>query len=367
MSTIIDLYCGASGASTGIEKAFKKVGKDVKIIGVNHWKVAIQTSNANHVGNGSFFVDDLDRMDPLSVQNHINSSVDILWSSPTCIHFSKAAGGVPRSDQLRSQPMRAFDWIRAYRPKAFIMENVPEFVSWGPLYRSGPKSRIGKPIPSRKGATFNLFFSDLKKEFKYVEWKILCCANYGDATTRERFFLQAKNTPIKWPEKRKVWISAKEIIDWSIPGKSIFTRKKSLAEATLKRIEHGLLKYGGKPFISILRGQSNTRDLDSPLPTLTTGQHMALVQPFLIKYYGNSTTQSINEPLGTVTTKDRFALIQCSGGDIKYRMLTPKELARAHSFPKGFIFKGNKTETVKMIGNSVPVNTAKALALAAIS
>lgn len=88
-------------------------------------------------------------------------------------------------------------------------------------------------------------------------------------------------------------------------------------------------------------------------------------QPFLVEYYGNGTHQDLDEPLPTVTTRDRFALVLPDhlpwGLDIRFRMLQPRELAAAMGFPEDYEIQGNKTETVKQIGNAVPVNLAKAL------
>lgn len=47
--------------------------------------------------------------------------------------------------------------------------------------------------------------------------------------------------------------------------------------------------------------------------------------------------------------------------DIFMRMLTPRELARAHSVQDDFVITGNKTEQTKQVGNSVPARTARAL------
>jgi hypothetical protein len=52
--------------------------------------------------------------------------------------------------------------------------------------------------------------------------------------------------------QRKPWRTAAEIIDWSIPCPSIFERQKPLAEKTLRRIAHGIMKFvvnNPKPFI----------------------------------------------------------------------------------------------------------------------
>jgi len=53
--------------------------------------------------------------------------------------------------------------------------------------------------------------------------------------------------------------------------------------------------------------------------------------------------------------------------DILFRMLTPAELAAAHSFPGGYTFAGTKRAIVKQIGNSVPVGTARALCSRALA
>lgn len=111
---------------------------------------------------------------------------------------------------------------------------------------------------------------------------------------------------------------------------------------------------------------------DRPLHTVTasnTDGH--LVSPFLVEYYGNSDTADVDEPLPTVTTKDRHALcvpdLYPWGLDLRYRMLQPRELAAAQGFPPDYEFAGNKGETTEQIGNAVPVNLARALVKEALT
>jgi DNA (cytosine-5)-methyltransferase 1 len=47
--------------------------------------------------------------------------------------------------------------------------------------------------------------------------------------------------------------------------------------------------------------------------------------------------------------------------DIRFRMLQPRELARAQGFPDHYQFSGTKAEVTKLIGNAVPVSLAEAL------
>lgn len=111
-----------------------------------------------------------------------------------------------------------------------------------------------------------------------------------------------------------------------------------------------------------------THAIESPLPTIPASKVPAGVSnPFLVEYYNPSNARplEINQPVPTIPTKDRFALVVPElfpyGLEIGFRMLKPKELAAAQGFPTGYKFCGNKTETVKQIGNAVPVRTAKSL------
>ncbi|HLH95040.1 MAG TPA: DNA cytosine methyltransferase [Xanthobacteraceae bacterium] len=121
---------------------------------------------------------------------------------------------------------------------------------------------------------------------------------------------------------------------------------------------------------------SDRRDapVSAPLPTVTAaGWHLAEVRAFLLKYYGTDQDPDLREPIDTVTTRDRFGLVLVRGAlyqivDIGMRMLTPRELYRAHSFRDDYIIdrghdgrRFSKTVQVRMVGNSVPPPFATAL------
>lgn len=120
---------------------------------------------------------------------------------------------------------------------------------------------------------------------------------------------------------------------------------------------------------------ARTRSVDEPLPTITTAQRgeIAVATAFLVQYNGTADVQSVDKPVGTVTAKPRYALlVTFTNGercllDILFRMLRPRELARAQSFPESYQFLGKTDEIVKQIGNAVPVKTAKALCKAAVT
>jgi len=121
------------------------------------------------------------------------------------------------------------------------------------------------------------------------------------------------------------------------------------------------------PFYNERAGQRpRVHDLEEPAPTIVSSKIPAGVcTAYLVAYYGNGHSQPVTDPLPTQTSKDRFALVVSElfplGLDIKFRMLKPSELAAAQGFPPSYEFVGNKTETVKQIGNAVPVNLAQSL------
>lgn len=223
------------------------------------------------------------------------------------------------------------------------------------------------------------------------------------------FFLVARcdGKPIVWPKPthgpgKLPYVPTSSIIDWYIPIKSIFDRKKPLAENTLIRIARGIQKYviEDEPYIIndtayflshyYTHQGSETRcsSLREPIATIPTQNRFGLVSvkfqdiklpikncvaAFLTKYYGCDTGQSINGPIHTITTKDRFGLIVVRGKDYKIadiglRMLTARELFNGMGFPKSYIidndYTGKRYPTTQQkarCGNAVVPTLAKVL------
>mgnify|MGYP001603989211 CR=1 FL=1 len=313
-----DLFCGAGGTSTGLELACKEKNFELKLLAINHWDVAIATHSKNHP-DADHLCENLDNVNPKNVVP--KGYLDILVASPECTHHSNARGGRPMSDQSRASAWHVLRWAEALRVKNILIENVKEFKNWGPLGSNG------RPLKRKKGELFKAFMFSLKAMGYYVDCKVLNAANYGDPTTRQRLFIIArKGKKVRWPVathtpngdmtllgKTIKWRAAREIIDWGIPGKSIFERKKPLSENTMKRIVAGLRKFSGKelePFLVKLYKTGDAANINSPVPTITTIPKIGLCQPFLVEYYGNGRARPIDKPLPTQTAKDRFGVVE---------------------------------------------------------
>jgi DNA (cytosine-5)-methyltransferase 1 len=313
---VADLLCGAGGSSTGCARALADLGLQMELVCVNHWPTAIETHTLNHP-EARHYVQDI-----ATVRPHLivpEGYLDLLMASPSCTHHSVARGGKPTSDQQRSDPWHIITWFTELRVKRAIIENVWEFTSWGPV-----DHRTGKPIKSRKGEYFRAWVDTIWKcGATSIEWRKLNAADYGDATTRQRFIMMIRfdGKSLSWPvpthHKRvegrlelfptmKPWRPAREIIDWSMKGKSIFDRKKPLAPKTLARIYAGAEKFGWpEPFLVILRNHMAGQSVDGPLPTIAAGgTHIGLAEPVIINGRKGNQAKAVSiDPVPTLDTK----------------------------------------------------------------
>ena len=323
---VVDMFCGAGGESCGIKQAADAANLNISMYAINHWDQAIETHCANFPG-AEHICRDVQDINPSDIIP--GRRVALLWASPACTHFSVARGGKPCDNQSRITPFTVLDWIDKLTVDRLIIENVPEFQSWGPL---DPKT--SRPIQQAKGETFSAFIGMIKGLGYSVDWKVLNAADYGAPTTRRRLFIQAVRTgcdkSIIWPEATHIkpspnqllspmlsWIPARDIIDWSLPTQIIDERSKPLAKNTMDRIIRGMEKYWGeyaKPFIIRYNGGENrVHSIDEPLPVLDTSNRYGLIQP-LITHIGQTSskgrTRSIDDPLATVVTKEEACLIE---------------------------------------------------------
>lgn len=317
---IIDNFAGGGGASTGIAAA---LGRSVDVA-INHNAEALAMHAANHPTTAHYCESVWD-VDPLEVTK--GQPVGLVWLSPDCKHFSKAKGGKPVEKKIRGLAWVALRWAAKAKPRIIMLENVEEFKTWGPLQIDALGN--ARPDPSKKGQTFNSFLRQLRGLGYAVDWRELRACDYGTPTIRKRFFMVARRDglPIVWPQPThgapgsagvvsgalQRWATAASCIDFSLPCPSIFERKRPLADATMRRIAKGIMRYVvdcADPFIVNLTHQGGDRveSLNDPLRTITGANRgeKALITSTLIQTgYGEREGQApraldIGKPLGTV-------------------------------------------------------------------
>ena len=345
----------------------------MELVAVNHWPVALAT-HRRQFPKARHYCINLDAARPEEIVP--DGYLDLLMASPECKHHSRARGGKPVNDQMRMSAWHVQRWATTLHVRTILVENVPEFTSWGPLCRlaaghAGPHSdkkraakTCDKPVPELKGMYFQAWVQALWSLGYRVDYKVLNAADYGDATTRKRFFLQARKDgkAIRWPEATHSrngskdmfggtlrWRAAAEVIDWEHPGPSLISRKRPLSVNTLRRIARGLQKFGGAlaayyirlldlppdeeaAFVAGCKSDPNIRPFlvgnrnnnvakaaeEEPVPTATTstGGGICLIQPsaepFVLGQQSGSVARHTENPLPTIATDGAISLVKPS-------------------------------------------------------
>lgn len=339
----IDLFCGAGGVTSGIHRARYKARKFAKVIAcVNHDPLAIASHEHNHP-ECLHYIEKIQVLDLSELQSLVTKlrtedpdCLIFIWASLECTNFSKAKGGLPRDGDSRTLAEHMYRYLEALTPDGLWIENVEEFMSWGPLDANG------KPISKRNGEDYIRWLNQVQNYGYNFDYRLLNAADFGAYTSRLRYFAQfmRPGIPIVWPAathskkpaiegmfgKLDKWKPVKDVLDFTDQGESIFTRKKPLSEKTLERIYAGLIKYvaGGKDaFIAKYfsgKPQGKVISVDGPAGTVTTFGSQSLVQTsFIAKYYSNGgELSSIYEPAGALSTKDRMSKVQTIWLDKNY-------------------------------------------------
>lgn len=335
----IDLFCGAGGVSEGIERAGHEV-----IACVNHDLNAIMSHKTNHP-KAKHYIEDIRTLDLSEIVNLVRkvrqlfpNDLICLWASLECTNHSKAKGGQSRDADSRTLAEHLFRYIDEIDPDYIWIENVREFMDWGPLQQKMAVNEKGElefvldkkgnpiwvPVKELKGIDHQKWVSNVKSRGYEYQHRLLDCANYDCYTHRIRYFAQFAKSglPMEWPKMTnakkglKPLKPVRDVLDLQDHGEDIFERKKPLVEKTLERIYKGLIKFvpkGDDHFIAKYYGTGdNVSSIHEPCGTLTTKDRMNLVHvqhSFFDNQYSNSEPTSLEQPCGSLLTNPKQNLV----------------------------------------------------------
>ena len=328
---LVDLFAGGGGASEALKQA---LGMD-PALAYNHDEWAIGMHAANHPLT-IHHREDIWHADP--VADVAGRPVGWFHASPDCTHFSQAKGGQPRSRKTRALSWVVLKWVgqlarAGNAPRILSLENVWQILTWGPLVAKrcretgrvlkmdGSVAAAGERVPvelqqlvpdkRHSGRTWAQFIAALRAKGYVVEWRKLVASDYGAGTSRERLFMLARRDglPIAWPDPthgkapgQTPLVTAADCLDFSDTGRSIFTRSRPLAEATMRRIAKGVMRHvinAAEPFfLTEFANTSNGRTWSAAEPLRTQcagvkGGHFAVVAPTLVQTgYGERVGQA---------------------------------------------------------------------------
>jgi DNA (cytosine-5)-methyltransferase 1 len=245
---------------------------------------------------------------------------DLILGGFPCQSFSIVAQNPKRLGIKDSRGQLFFEMkrlIESKRPAAFVAENVKGLIS------------------ANKGEALPLILEEFRLAGYHVQYRLLNAADFGVPQRRQRVFIVGFLSPL-----------AASRFEFPNPThENSHVKIRGFLETDQNHIEHyffsekavsGLKKT--KHFETMNKGRA--QDIDGPSNTL--GAHLAKVSL-------NSTDPVLLE-------------------NGRYRMFTPREVARLQSFPDDFVLAESRATSYRVLGNAVaPVmmwHVAKAVHLA---
>lgn len=367
----IELFVGAGGLGLGLHAAgFEPVrviernryccdtireNQDLAIKAVKHW--------------------DLFEGDVRSVDfRPYEGSVDLISGGPPCQPFS--LGGRHRAHgDARDMFPEAIRVVRETRPKAFIFENVKGLTrSSFRNYFEYIKLQLEHPeITARKEETWLEHLARLEQHHTSgcrdglhyrVVAQVLNAANYGVPQKRERVFLVGfrEDLGIHWHFPRET--HSREALLWDMAHGDYWDRHE--VPRRHRRVPAQARAISDKP---ASRPWQTVRDAVADLPDPENNPAAAAAipnhrfQPGARSYPGH-TGSPIDEPAKTLKAGVHGVpggenMLLRPDGTIRY--FTVRESARLQTFPDNFLFHGAWSETMRQLGNAVPVRLAHAV------
>ena len=325
--TFIDLFSGCGGLSLGFEQSGFE-----GLLAIDFWQDALTTYSHNRA-NATTFCGDLSQISPSEIKEAYDiSNVDVIIGGPPCQGFSIAGKRIV--EDKRNELYKAFvNFVRIFRPKAFVMENVPTILTMG------------------GGIIRDSIISDFTSLGYHVSYKVLLASDYGVPQNRRRavFVGLLDGSTFDFPKPTvEQYISSKEAIEdlpefsladgapYICPPLSPFQSRSRKGSTGVYNHEITVHTPKTQEIISMVPDGGNYRDLPKELWD-TRKVHIAW------------TRLNSRKPSFTIDCGHNHHF------HYKFnRVPTVRESARLQSFPDSFIFLGNKGSQLKQVGNAVP-------------
>lgn len=355
--SVIDLFCGVGGFSTG----FEATGEFEVVAGIDLLGDRLDTFSQNHAAANAYGGDIRD----VSVENLMGD----------CPHPFVVIGGPPCQGFSSIRPFRNVEWadprnnlaeefcriVAATQPEWLVFENVVGLVT------------------HEKGGTFKALMGAFEALGYRVSARVLNAAYHGLPQRRERLIIvgSRKGKAFDWPvathhhgkrsmagNDKLLIVPPQGLFDDTIPALTLLDAIDDLPEL---RSGEGSTSYATAPrtpFQAAMRGSANELTLHAATSHSKhmleiirhAGSSIAALPPGMVTS-GFSTCYSrlaADEPANTITVNFVHPASNRCIHPFQDRALTPREGARLQSFPDAFEFRGSRSQIVKQIGNAVP-------------
>lgn len=370
----VELFAGAGGLAMGVSLA------GFKPLAVVEWdKWACDTVRDNQASGYPLVADwplhegDVRHFDWSSIVD----AVDLVAGGPPCQPFSM--GGKHKAhDDSRDMFPATVDIIRRLRPKAFIVENVKGLTrsTFANYYQYILLQLEFPEVPSRMNEEWFDHFLRLQaertsgrqkgKRLTYnVTATLVNSANYGVPQKRERVFIVGFRSDLKidWSFPRAThsydrllhdqWVSGEYWTRLKVPLRKRPPMPAAVA-AKVRKLASAPLPPESLPWRTV---RDAIEGLPDPQSVAAKGIANHRFQPGAKTYPGH-TGSPLDLPAKTLKAGDHGVpggenMLVNPDGTVRY--FTIRESARIQTFPDGFHFHGSWSETMRQLGNAVPV------------
>ncbi|NHZ83151.1 DNA (cytosine-5-)-methyltransferase [Massilia sp. CCM 8695] len=375
----IELFAGAGGLALGFSE--HGVAHQAVVEWNSHACQTIRRNQSANVEPVSHWPD-VTEGDVRQFQYDAFQGIDLVTGGPPCQPFSMGgkAGGFLDPRDMFPQAIRA---VRETQPSAFVFENVQGLkrAAFSDYFRYILLQLEFPAFQARRDEPWMLHLARLdrhkgtraRSEYR-VEWRLVNAANYGVPQKRMRIFIVGFRADV--PNQYEFPFASHSqdalLLDqWSADGMywdrhRIARRNRPARPEGIERKLQGLLELDPA---QVRLPWRTVRDAIADLPDPERRPDMELVaahrfQPGARSYAGH-TGSPLDEPAKALKAGDHGVpggenMLRRPDGSVRY--FTVRESARIQTFPDTFIFEGTWGETMRQLGNAVPVRLASVMA-----
>ncbi|HEY4715268.1 MAG TPA: DNA cytosine methyltransferase [Candidatus Paceibacterota bacterium] len=376
----IELFSGAGGLALGISNA------GFEHDAIFEWnKHACDTLRQNKelgiapISKWSIVECDVRKFD----FRNLNNELTLLAAGPPCQPFSQGGKHRGHKDERDMFPV-TIEALDALRPKIFLIENVKGLLRHSfATYFEYILLRLSYPsLKRRKSENWSDHLSRLEqqqskgapREYNIV-FQLLNAANYGVPQIRERVFIVGfrSDLNVSWSFQKNVpQTNSLDSLLWSQWVSSEYWERHKVSKKDRGVVPHKFLSIVTelrasnnqpliKPWITV---RDAICDLPDPEKYPSSGISNHVFNPGA-KIYAGHTGSLLDLPAKTLKAGDHGVpggenMIAFSNGRVRY--FTVRESARIQTFPDEYLFFGSWTESMRQLGNAVPVKLGQAIA-----
>ncbi|MFC4257410.1 DNA cytosine methyltransferase [Marinobacter lacisalsi] len=381
MMKSVELFAGAGGLAMGVALA----GFDtLAVLEWDRWACDTMRENKNRgypvVRDWPIWEGDVRSFDWTAIPEDI----DLLAGGPPCQPFSMGGKHKAFGDQRDMFPTTV-GVVRTLKPKAFIFENVKGLTrsSFANYYQYILLQLEFPEVIRRNGETWPDHLKRLQEEktsgalhlnsLTYnVVPTLVNAADYGVPQKRERVFIVGLRADlgVEWsfPQPthsfdsllREQWVTGEY---WDRHEIAAGERPEMPArlESRIRRLSSELLPSEEAPWRTV---RDALRDIPDPRLPESRMYRNHRFQGGARAYPGH-TGSPLDLPAKTLKAGDHGVpggenMMVRDDGTVRY--FTVRESARLQTFPDGYIFHGSWSETMRQLGNAVPVALGRTVA-----